>query len=119
MGKLALIIFACLALDVTAAFATELKIVFQSTLAGGDLEIFIMDPDGSNVVQLTDNTDRDTRPSWSPNGSQIVFTSNRDGDDDIYIMDADGSSVLQLTDDGAVDRLPNWSPDGHHFMVLA
>jgi TolB protein len=56
-----------------------------------------MNVDGSNVVQLTDNTANDSAPSWSPNGQQIAFNSNRDGDTEIYVMNADGSNVVKLT----------------------
>ena len=56
----------------------------------------------------------DLRPAWSPDGSKIVFSSNRDGDgyDRIYVMTADGSGVNRLTNDSARDSDPNWSADG-------
>ena len=49
-----------------------------------------MNADGSNQTRLTDNTALDLVPSWSPDGSKIIFMSTRDGNQEIYVMDADG-----------------------------
>jgi Tol biopolymer transport system component len=46
-----------------------------------------MDADGNSVVQLTDNAVTDMGAGWSPDGTQLVFYSDRDGDFEIYIMD--------------------------------
>jgi Tol biopolymer transport system component len=42
-------------------------------------EIYVMNADGTGLQRLTNNTASDTRPSWSPDGTKIVFASNRDG----------------------------------------
>jgi len=67
-------------------------------------------------IQLTDNPAADYKPSWSPDGLQIAFTSNRDGDDEIYVMNADGSGLRQLTVNTAFDCCPDWSPDGSKLV---
>ena len=85
------------------------RIAFTSDRDGGDLDIFVMNADGSNVNQLTRNdVVADEGPGWSPDGTQIAFDSNRDGgDEDIFIMNADGSGVTQLTfNDAVVDAGP-------------
>ncbi len=64
------------------------------------------------INQLTDNTFFDGEPIWSPDGSQIVFASNRDGNLEVYVMNADGSSVVNITNSPAYEDTPWWSPDG-------
>jgi Tol biopolymer transport system component/DNA-binding winged helix-turn-helix (wHTH) protein len=66
------------------------------------------------VIRLTNNVADDTQPDLSPDGSAIVFVSNRDGGKgQIYVMDADGRNPRNLTNDPAFhDDTPSWSPDG-------
>ena len=93
--------------------STSGRIAFVSE-RDGDADIYAMNADGSGLAQLTDNDSRDRDPAWSPDGSRIVFTSDRDNDAysyNIYVMNADGSDVVQLTDDCSSSS-PAWSPDG-------
>ena len=73
-----------------------------------------MNPDGSGVVQLTDNDADDGGPDWSPDGTRILFTrvATSGANSDIYVMNADGSGQTRLTDNPAFDFWPVWSPDG-------
>jgi len=91
------------------------KIVFASN-RDGTAQLYSMNTDGSGVLRLTDDAANDESPRWSPNGSQIVFQSDRDnvfsGMADIYLMNADGSGQVRLTSDGSDDSAPAWSPDG-------
>ena len=52
------------------------RIVFVNISDDGNENIFIMDEDGSNVVQLTNNDGMNSHPAWSPDGEQIVFNSD-------------------------------------------
>ena len=56
-------------------------------------DVFRADPDGSDLVRLTDSPGYDAEATFSRDGSRIVFTSVRDGDLDLYTMDANGENV--------------------------
>lgn len=76
-------------------------------------DIWVMDSDGTDAHNITDNPASDQNPSWSPDGTKIAFESDRDDFfREIYVMDADGSNVVRRTDDDAYDGRPAWSPDG-------
>ena len=87
------------------------EVIFQSS-RDGDNEIYLLNPDGTGVTKLTDNTASDVNPTWSPDGQRIAFQSNRDGDAEVWVMDADGTDQVALTNDPAFDGAPSWSPDG-------
>lgn len=54
----------------------------------------------------------DYNPAWSPDGSRILFDSNRDGNWEIYSMSTDGTDVQRLTHHESTDLHADWSPDG-------
>ena len=87
-------------------------IAFAATSENGDLDIYTIHPYGSGLTNLTNDTEGDATPVWSPDGRYIAFVSNRDGNENIYVMNADGSNLTRLTDDPASDNTPVWSPDG-------
>ena len=87
------------------------KIAFMSD-RDGNLEIYVMNADGSNPIRLTNNLAYDGAPAWSPDGSKIAFSSNRDGNPEIYVMNVDGSNQINLTNNPGYDVCPAWSPDG-------
>lgn len=93
------------------------SIAFHSNRDGNN-EVYVMNPDGSDQTRLTFESRNDQRPDVSPNGTHIVFASNRitetnpTGDFEIFVMNSDGSGVLQLTFNGAEDSWPRWSPNG-------
>lgn len=99
--------------DVSCETIIQNQIVYHSD-RDGNLEIYVMDPDGSNQTNLTDNPASDFDVAVSPDGSQLAFGSDRDGNEDLYIMDADGLNVTQLTftASGITNSQPTWSPDG-------
>ncbi len=76
-----------------------------------DMDIFEADLDGSNLRRLTSTPGYDAEGSYSPDGKQIIFTSQRDGDLEIYVMDADGQNQRRLTYGRGYDGGPFFSPD--------
>ena len=87
------------------------KIAFMSK-RDGNSEIYIMNPNGSDQVNLTQHPAEDYDPAWSPNGKQILFSSDRDGIFDLYLMDADGTNVRKVFASSKYRWEPAWSPDG-------
>jgi Tol biopolymer transport system component len=61
----------------------------------------------------------DTAPSWSPDGSQVAFTSSRSGNWEIYLVDLQSGTERRLTDHGAADVAPAWAPDGRRLAFLS
>ena len=68
-----------------------------------------MNADGAACTRLTSSSAEDEAATWSSDGSQLAFASNRDGDYDIYVMNADGSGQVALTNNTAQDRWPLWA----------
>jgi Tol biopolymer transport system component len=102
----------------TLSARTKERILFGSQQEGR-FEIYVMDSDGSNLVNLTRNAADDYDPNWSPDGSHIAFISRRDGNQEVYVMDSDGSNPVNLTRNAADDYDPNWSPDGSHIAFIS
>jgi Tol biopolymer transport system component len=94
------------------------KFVFQSDRSGS-WQLYTIDPDGSNLMQLTQMapTDQDLWvPSFSPDGKQIAFCYGADGVSEIYVINADGTALKQLTHDGLFACSARWSPDGQYIV---
>ncbi len=86
-------------------------IAFNSDRAGGRLRGYLMDPDGSNLREL----DIDAwveYPSFSPDGTRIVFEGHDGSDYEVYVADLATGTTEQLTDNPGDDSWAVWSPDG-------
>lgn len=78
----------------------------------GNLDIYIMDINRKNPVNLTNHPAEDSSPTWAPDGSAFAFVSHRDGNPEIYVMEMKNKESRRLTKNGATDIDPAWSPDG-------
>ena len=73
-------------------------------------DIYVMNLDGTNPTRLTrDSIAVNTDPSWSPDGTRLIFSSDRDGNSNIYVMNADGTGSQRLTTDPGEDVTPFWA----------
>jgi TolB protein len=85
----------------------------------GSAAIWVMAGDGSHQRRLTHGQAWNHYPNWSPDGTKVIFSSNRDGHgDQIYVMSADGTRQRRVLRDPADDDYPAWSPDGGSIAFI-
>lgn len=95
------------------------RIVFASD-DDGDLELFIINADGTGQTQITNNTGLDTSPIFAPDGQSIVFASDFEspGFTEIYLREPNGNTI-RLTDDAGSSFAPAFSPDGTRIAFVS
>ena len=84
-------------------------------------EVWTMNPDGTGRTQLTFNNEEERAPSWSPDGTKILYMCralwlNSGTDFEICVINADGSNLTALTNNTTPDLTPNWTPDGSRIV---
>ncbi len=113
------------AFDDQAAFSPDgARIVFVSTRVGGRANLWILDAASHKATPLTSGNGGDFRPSWSPDGAWIAFSSDRDSDVppakgrwerlhlvDIYLIRPDGTGLQRISEHGGFCGSPKWTPD--------
>lgn len=97
-------------------------IAFTSEV-NGNPQVFTMYPDGTNIVQITNDSGRKAHPDWSPDGSQIVyaadyFNGTPQGYSELYIINADGTGKFLIPNTRDA-RHPRWSPERHKNRLRA
>lgn len=81
-------------------------------------DLYTLPVAGGEATRITSGQGYDMQPRWSPDGSQLVFVSDRDGSENIWIANADGMDARQLTDDERENYMsPVWTPDGRYVMA--
>jgi TolB protein len=95
------------------------KIAFTSIRTGAGFRLYVMDPDGGNVKELSknDNGIGNVFPSWSPDGKWIAFTDIADGILQIAVVGADGKDYKVLTKTGS-NAFARWSADGKKIAFI-
>ena len=85
--------------------------------------IFIMNADGTNQKQLTDNLNWNADPVWSPDGQKILYLyyqdSKRDKNYEIYVVNINENDPINLTQNPAFDNSPSWSPDSKQIAFVS
>lgn len=94
------------------------QIAFTSN-RGGNNDIYLMNIDGSNIRNITNNPALDYGASWSPDNKQIAAYSNRSGNTELYLFSADGQTSTQLTDHPDQDVLPSISSNGKQIAFMS
>ena len=88
------------------------KVIMSLLRDDGNSNVYAMDLRSRTTTRLTESNSIDTSPSYSPDGSQVVFTSDRGGQPQIYVMGADGSNQTRISFGGGSYSTPVWSPRG-------
>jgi len=92
------------------------RVVFQSNRTGIP-QVYVMDADGGNLLQLTHEERGAETPKWSPDGRRILYAAYVGEDNnDLFVIDADGGNLRQLTDSPGYDGHASWSSDGHRIV---
>jgi TolB protein len=95
------------------AFSPDAQhIAFRRILGESNSEVFIADANGANQRNLTADPAFDGWPSWSPDGLQIAFASNRRGNYQIFVMRAGGGDVRLVANTEGRATAPAWTKDG-------
>lgn len=106
-------------LTLTLAAAEPERIVFARVFPQPyQLGLFIANADGTDERPLVTATEADYDAAWSPTGSPIVFTSERNGSADLYLVKPDGTGLERLTDSPAYDDQAAFSPDGRQLVFV-
>lgn len=95
-------------------------IVYEG-MAGGVTNVYTVDPSSGRSRQITQGTNFDGNPSWSPDRTRIILSSRRDGQakNDLYVMDANGRNFERLTDTpDAGEWSAKFSPDGGRIAYV-
>jgi Tol biopolymer transport system component len=107
------------------------QLVFNGDVGGEEIfvgyqsDIFVMDADGTNRVNITNSEYEEHSPAWSPDGETIIFTAVRfvegaHNNWDIVAVNNDGSGEINLTESpGRQDEQPSWSPDGSMIVFMS
>lgn len=98
---------------------TGQRIVYSSTQHRENADIYLKKSDGTSVTQLTNDPARDEMPTFSHDGRQVAFASNRTGNWDLFLIDIAGGQPIQITNDSSDEIHPSFSPDGSQMVFCS
>jgi len=105
------------------AIADYQRLLKDHLVRPSQMDIFVMDVDGTNVHQLTNNGKANFAPYWHPSGKKILFASNMNDPKrrnfDMFLINADGTDLEQVTFDPTFDGFPMFSPDGKSLVFAS
>lgn len=97
-----------------------LRLLAQGLIRPGELEIWVMNADGSDARQVTDIGGANFGPYWHPSGEKVLFSTNHQDPDgrefELFMVNLDGTGLEQITFSGGFDGFPVFSPDGTQFV---
>ncbi len=87
------------------------RIAFSLQRADGNSALYVVDPDGSGLTQLTDGAYWDGQAAWAADGKRLAFTSNRSGVSDIWVLDVASGEMRNVTRNPENnEQFPTWVP---------
>ena len=108
-----------LALSLFAMKAWSIGTICFTSDRAGSLDIYIIDTNDENLINLTNHAADDYSPTWSPDGRFVAYVSERDGNPEIYVLELNTKEQRRLTDHKATDLDPAWSPDGRSIAFAS
>jgi len=86
---------------------------------GPNADVYLIDPAGERLINLTDHPAQDNFEAWSPNGEHLLFTSDREGSLAIYTISVAGGEATRLTELESNNGEADWSPDGNRIAFMS
>jgi TolB protein len=107
-------------LNTSAALSPDGRRLAMILSKSGSPDLFVSDPDGSNLRQLTATREAESSPCWSPDNQTICYVSRERGLPSLYVISAAGGSPRLIRTDGAPNPTePDWSPDGKWIVFTS
>jgi Tol biopolymer transport system component/predicted Ser/Thr protein kinase len=103
----------------TIAISPDAEWLAFDSNRSGNVDIWIIRPDGTNLRQITTHQAHEWIPTWSPDSKRIAFHSLRSGNRDIWIKPVAGGAARQLTTDPGKDWQQRWSPNSEEIAFIS
>jgi Tol biopolymer transport system component len=95
------------------------RVAFSSNRSGAGYDLFLVDPDGRNLMRVTSNPGNEGEPAWMPDGKHIVYTASTGATTQIAVVALDGSENRLLTMGPSRNTSPTVSADGRTIAFVS